>query len=210
MRPIRARHIYTEANYHVFVAIDDLSVIVKIVIMIATFGLQKCANQQIKPIFAIAQRFFMPKSYPMFDGTHRGEAPRRYGYEPHHHTQGLLPRLKKKEKMLSSKPVTSVEDPWSKRQARKGENDFIKILGDPDYEQHDLLTHIPDWLRGYKNTNREYSVLMRKRKEFEDWQYTKPTKWLHLEQRIKFLYRRINNKYKPPEVEQLNRSRHLL
>ena len=169
-----------------------------------------CERQVLKPIYSISVRYFSPKSFPMDDGTYRGERPRRFGYEPHHHTSGLLPRLKIKERRLPSKPITAKEDPWSKRQAEMGENDFIKIFGDQYIEQHELLTHIPDWLRGYPNMNKEYSVLMRKRKEFSHWQYSKPLKWLHLEQRIKYLYRRINNKYKPPEVELLSKSRHLI
>lgn len=166
-------------------------------------------NSTIKQMATIGCKSFSTyKNQPHDDGTYRGEQSRRCGYQAHHHTKGMLPRLKIKEKKLSTMPVSSKEDYWTPRLATEGQNDFIKILGDESVNQHDLLTHIPDWLRGYKNTNREYSVLMRKRKEFEHWKYTKPLKWLHLEQRIKFLYRRINNKYMPPKVELLNKSRH--
>lgn len=154
------------------------------------------------------QRNFSPKVFPIDDGTYKGEKQKRIGYEAHHHTRGHLPRLSRKEASLSTMPITMKEDNWSPRLATKGENDFIRILGDESVQQHDLLTHIPDWLRGYKNTNREYSVLQRKRAEFEHWKFTKPLKWFHLEQRIKFLYRRINNKYKPPDVEKLRKSRY--
>lgn len=160
-------------------------------------------------LLVIPTRHFSPKHMPCDDGTYKGERPRWVGYEAHHHTKGMLPRLNKKEKILSTLPITSKEDRWSIRTALEGQNDFIRVLGDTDVQQHDLLTHIPDWLRGYK-ANHEYSVLMRKRKEFEHWKMTKPLKWLHMEQRIKFLYRRLNNKYKPPEVEKLNKSRHLI
>lgn len=141
------------------------------------------------------------------DGVYRGDSAPRIGYKAHHHTRGALPRLRIKEKTLSTLPLTAKEDEWSPRLARMGENDFIRILGDESIEQHELLTHVPDWLRGYRGV-KEYSVLMRKRKEFEYWRHTKPLKWLHLEQRIKFLYRRINNKYKPPEIELLRPSRY--
>lgn len=162
---------------------------------------------QSKPVSSLAVRYFQPKSYPMDDGTYRGDMPRRFGYEAHHHTRGLLPRLKLKEKRVSSMPITSKEDPWSNRLAREGENDFIKILGDDeDFKQYELLTHVPDWLRGYKNTNLEYTVLMKKRQEFSHWKYSKPLKWKHMQQRIRYLYKRINNKYKPPEVEKLRPS----
>lgn len=157
----------------------------------------------------ISTRSFAPKNMPEIDDRFRGERPRRFGYEAHHHTKGLLPRLKIKEDRLPTMPITIKEDPWSPRLATRGQNDFIRILGDERIQQHDLLTHIPDWLRGYKDTRREYGVLMRKRKEFEYWKYTKPLKWLHLEQRIKFLYRRINNKYQPPQVEKLIKSRYV-
>lgn len=163
-----------------------------------------------RPIVILSARSFHPKSYPMVDKEYSGELPRKFGYEAHHHTKGLLPRLKIKEKRIPTMPITAKEDPWTARQAMMGQNDFIKIFSDQDIQQHELLTHIPDWLRGYRNTDREYSVLMRKRKEFEYWQYAKPQKWMHLEQRIKFLYRRINNKYRPPDAEGLHKSRHLL
>lgn len=163
----------------------------------------------IKPVISISTRGFQPKKHPYADDRYFAEVARRFGYEAHHHTRGALPRLKLKEKKLGTMPITVKEDRWSTRNARMGENDYIKIFGDDEnIEQHDLLTNVPDWLRGYKNTDREYSVLMRKRKEFEHWKYTKPLKWLHLEQRIKFLYRRINNKYMPPDVEKLARSRY--
>lgn len=166
---------------------------------------------QTSPLIRIVVRNFAPKVMPaeVDDGTYKGERPRWTGYEAHHHTKGLLPRLNKKEKVLSTLPITIKEDKWSARNALEGQNDFIRVLGSTDYQQHDLLTHIPDWLRGYR-ANREYSVLMRRRKEFEHWRHTKPQKWLHLEQRIKFLYRRINNKYKPPDVEKLHRSRYIV
>lgn len=165
----------------------------------------RCNSHQ---VFTNAIRHFSPRSFPMDDGTYRGERPARWGYEAHHHTKGLLPRLKLKEKRLPSMPITAKNDPWSIRNARMGENDFIKIFSDQDIEQHELLTHVPDWLRGYDRCSREYHVLQRKSEEFRDWKYTKPLKWAHLETRIKFLYRRINNKYKPPDVEKLLPSRH--
>lgn len=168
-----------------------------------------CEQHLLRPLFAISARNFSPKSGPLHENNeYRGEIPRRQGYEAHHHTRGLLPRLKLKEARLPSLPYTTKEDPWSRRQATMGENDNIKIFSDQDIEQHELLTHIPDWLRGYQNCHNEYEVLMRKRREFSHWKYSKPTKWLHLEQRIKFLYRRINNKYKPPDVETLKQSRY--
>lgn len=160
-------------------------------------------------VITIATRNFSPKIFPEADDRYAGEKPKRFGYAAHHHTRGLLPRLKIKEARLRTMPISIKEDLWSPRKAREGQNDFIRILGDEKIQQHDLLTHIPDWLRGYRNTNREYSVLMRKRKEFDYWKYTKPLKWLHLEQRIKYLYRRLNNKYKPPEVEKLIKDRYV-
>lgn len=157
----------------------------------------------------VAKRNFAPRGrQPQDDGIYRGGVARRWGYEAHHHVKGLLPRLSIKEKKLPTMPITMKEDEWSLRRATMGQNDFIRILGDESVQQHDLLTHIPDWLKGYKGTNNEYSVLQRKKREFDHWKYTKPLKWLHLEQRIKFLYRRINNKYRPPDVELLSKSRH--
>lgn len=169
----------------------------------------RCYKEQLlRPIFAISVRNFQPKSSPLDGSEYRGENPRRWGYEAHHQTSGLLPRLKIKERRLPTLLYTTKEDPWSKRQATMGANDNIKIFSDEDIEQHELLTHIPDWLRGYKDCHREYPVLMRRRKEFAHWKYSKPTKWKHLEERIRFLYRRINNKYMPPDVELLKQSRY--
>lgn len=169
-----------------------------------------CNKLQINPsVTVISVRNFAPREMPEMDDRFRGERPKRWGYEAHHHTRGLLPRLKIKESRLPTMPISIKEDAWSPRLATRGQNDFIRILGDEKIQQHDLLTHIPDWLRGYRGTNREYGVLMRKRKEFAHWKYSKPLKWLHLEQRIKFLYRFINNKYEPPKVEKLAGSRYV-
>lgn len=171
----------------------------------------KCCGHYARPVITLAIRNFEPKGQqPQNDGTYRGEHARRWGYEAHHHEKGLLPRLSIKERRIATMPITMKEDAWSIRRATMGHNDMIRILGDESIQQHDLLTHIPDWLRGYRNTSKEYSVLQRKRREFAHWRYTKPTKWLHLEQRIKFLYRRINNKYRPPDVELLSKCRHKL
>lgn len=164
--------------------------------------------KNVRPIGIVQARNFQARVQPQDDGKYKGQKGKRLGYDARHHTQGLLPRLKIKEKHLPTMPVTMKEDDWSQRRATMGKNDFRKILGDDEhFQQHDLLTHIPDWLRGYRASN-EYSVLLRRRAEFQHWKYSKPLKWLHLEQRIKFLYRRINNKYRPPEVELLARSRH--
>lgn len=164
-----------------------------------------------RPTSTSAVRYFSPskKSLPYADDRYRGEHARDYGYRPHHHDRGLLPRLKIKEARLPTMPITAKEDPWSQRQVTMGQNDFMSILGDDeDFKQYELLDNVPDWLRGYKNCWKEYSVLQRRRKEFDHWKYTKPKKWGHIESRIKFLYRRINNKYHPPDVEQLSRPRY--
>lgn len=150
-----------------------------------------------------------PKNQPHDDGTYKGEKLKRYGFEPQYHDKGLLPRLKLKEHRLRTMPISSKEDRWSKRQSTMGQNDFFNILGDRHINQEDLLEETPDYLKGYRSRN-EYSVLMRKRHEFEHWKETKPLKHLHMQQRIKFLYRRLNNKYKPPDVEMLRPSRHQL
>lgn len=187
-----------------------IDIILRIMFSLTAKTLSRSTNHIAPSTTLISRRNFQPYTDPSADDRFRGERPRRWGFEPHHHERGLLPRLKIKEKRLTTMPISSKENPWSRRQATMGQNDFIRILGDESIEQHELLTHVPDWLRGYRNTGLEYSVLQRKRREFDYWRYTKPLKWLHLEQRIKFLYRRINNKYKPPDVELLGKSRHQL
>lgn len=164
--------------------------------------------KRVNPVRIVSVRHYAPEVHPEDDGKYKGQKARRIGYEAHHHEKGMLPRLSIREKRISTMPITMKEDAWSTRLANMGKDDFKKILGDDEhFQQHDLMTHIPDWLRGYR-ANKEYGVLMRRRKEFEHWKYSKPLKWLHLEQRIKFLYRRLNNKYRPPDVELLGRSRH--
>lgn len=163
---------------------------------------------RVKQVFTIPTRNFKPNVQPQDDGSYRGLRLRRYGYEAHHHTKGLLPRLKTPERRLNCLPITTKESPWSPRQARMGENDLIRLLGDDRIKQHELLTHIPEWLRGYR-TSSEYSVLQIKRREFDYWRYTKPLKWKYLQERIRFLYRRLNNKYKPPDVERLSSNRYI-
>lgn len=163
-----------------------------------------------KPLsLVVATRNFAPQHWKDEEHTYRGDVIKRIGYGAKHHHKGLLPRLKIKEARLPHAPSNIKEEYWTKRNALEGQNDFMSILGeDEDFKQYELLDHVPDWLKGYSNMHSEYSVLMRKRKEFEHWKVSKPLKWLHMEQRIKFLYRRINNKYKPPDVEKLHTSRH--
>lgn len=155
-----------------------------------------------RQVFTQTLRYFSPKNRQSLDDRYRGEFPRKFGYEAHHHTNGLLPRINVQEKRIGCMPMTKKESPWSTRNARMGENDYMRIFGDGKTKQYELLTHIPEWLRGYR-ANFEYPVLMLKRREFEYWRDTKPQKWQHMNQRIKYLYRRINNKWKPPEVERL-------
>lgn len=161
-----------------------------------------------KPAFTIPVRTFQCRNQPHVDGVYRGQNIKRYGYEPHHHTKGLLPRLSIPEKRLGFIPTTAKESRWSTRNSRMGENDCVRVFGDDSIRQYELLTHIPEWLRGYRARN-EYSVLMIKRRAFENWKESKPQKWKHMQERIRFLYRRINNKYNPPRVEKLPPSRYV-
>lgn len=110
---------------------------------------------------------------------------------------GLLPRLDRNEGVLPTIPDRCFKpDPWHKREARFGENDYIDILGDGDTHPASLLKHVPWWLRGWRGT--EFKMLQRKANVMSSMKNSRPEAWKNLQKRIDWLYRFRNLKTKPP------------
>lgn len=126
---------------------------------------------------------------------------RRFGYRPHYHSKGLLPRIPNEHFPINRIPIEKKPDPWRKESAMFGQNDYIDILGDGNGKIHptDTMSSIPNWLRKFRGN--EMQMLIRRRKAKQHWQWFRPQKWIDLNKRIDFLYKRLNYKRppRPPE-----------
>lgn len=69
---------------------------------------------------------------------------------------------------------------------------FIDILGDGSIHPVKLLTNMPAWLRGFQGN--EFQMLLLKQQAHAHYRWSKPTKWMHMNKRIMFLYRYLNRK----------------
>ena len=107
-----------------------------------------------------------------------------------------MPRLNKVEKCIPTVPLKITKDPWHKREALFGQNDYIDILGSGNLQPYQLLKNVPFWLRGFRGN--EMVRLQRRTAAFPHWKWHKPYKWSLIEKRIDFLYKYLNMKSKPP------------
>ncbi|OTF79165.1 39S ribosomal protein L51, mitochondrial-like protein [Euroglyphus maynei] len=124
---------------------------------------------------------------------------RRYGYRPHYHSKGLLPRIRNEPFPLKEIPNEKKPDPWRQQAAMFGQNDYIDILGDGKINPTDIMSSIPSWLQRFRGN--EMQMLIRRRKAKAHWKWFRPQKWIDLNKRIDFLYKRLNYKRppRPPE-----------
>ncbi|RWS17970.1 D-2-hydroxyglutarate dehydrogenase-like protein [Dinothrombium tinctorium] len=126
---------------------------------------------------------------------------RRHGYTPHYHTKGLLPRVKDDSVLpLCSIPQRKKPDPWNKREAIFGQNDYIDILGDGEIKPHMILKNVPFWLRGFRGN--EMKTLQRKVAIFRHFRWLRPQK-LRCFNRSRFyaIFSRNYNKLVRDDVE---------
>ncbi|CAG0913804.1 unnamed protein product [Notodromas monacha] len=106
---------------------------------------------------------------------------------------GLLPRDEMAASGKQLVPVYRPKDVWSERRALFGQNDYIDILGSGKVHPVDLMYNVPKWLRGFRGN--EMQMLVRKRKIFGAWmQEHRPKKWMDMEKRVRYLYKRLNHK----------------
>lgn len=119
---------------------------------------------------------------------------RRYGFENPIMDPGLLPRLPKMKRKLKTMPIYTPKNAWSERRALFGQNDYIDILGDGRVKPLDIMTNVPLWLRGFQGN--EYQMLLHKRRVYQHWKHTRPTKYRDLCKRIRFLYKVLNHRTK--------------
>ncbi|RWS20233.1 39S ribosomal protein L51-like protein [Leptotrombidium deliense] len=158
----------------------------------------KCVFTKFRFLSVVPKRnCYSDPNEKQYEKWERRKFTRRFGYEPHYHAKGLLPRLKEDTvNPLSTLPHHRKPDPWHKREALFGQNDYIDILGDSDIKPWQVVKGVPDWLKGYKA--RELNVLQRKMHHFKHFQWTRPKKWYEMEKRIDYLFKFLNFKKKPP------------
>lgn len=118
---------------------------------------------------------------------------RRYGYKEKLLFRGTLPRIKDKEDVSTPYDEYRPKDSWAEKRALFGQNDYIDILGDGNVHPVRLLTNIPVWLRGISGN--EFKVQLRRSKFVGEYlSIMRPTKYEHLQKRIRYLYKYLNRK----------------
>ncbi|CAG0913805.1 unnamed protein product [Notodromas monacha] len=123
----------------------------------------------------------------------KGPLLKRRGYVDKGKLSGLLPRDEMAASGKQLVPVYRPKDVWSERRALFGQNDYIDILGSGKVHPVDLMYNVPKWLRGFRGN--EMQMLVRKRKIFGAWmQEHRPKKWMDMEKRVRYLYKRLNHK----------------
>lgn len=127
------------------------------------------------------------------DKVARGSCLRHYGYKDTIHTRGLLPHMVHGTRLPV--PLFRPKNNWNEKRALFGQNDYIDILGNGTLKSTDVTYSVPPWLRGFKGN--EYQMLLRKKKiHGKHMAHLRPTKYLEMNKRIKWLYRYLNQKTK--------------
>ncbi|XP_046343700.2 39S ribosomal protein L51, mitochondrial-like [Haliotis rufescens] len=119
---------------------------------------------------------------------YKNPGPRRYGYVPKMFAGGVLPRHGRKPLPI---PTYKQPDNWSTKKALFGQNDYIDILGSGNVHPVDLMRG-PEWLIGF-NGNELQRLVRRIRFQGNRLKAYYPTKYLQIQKRISFLYKKYNH-----------------
>ena len=82
---------------------------------------------------------------------------------------------------------------WSEKRVTFGQNDYIDILGSGNVHPTDLIRG-PKWLIGFKG-NELQRLARQKKSEGRSINAVDTQKYLDMQKRIKFLYRKFNIKF---------------
>ncbi|KAI3389639.1 hypothetical protein SNEBB_001353 [Seison nebaliae] len=141
------------------------------------------------------RRAFSQTSYLQY--YRPGRIPGKYllnkGFQPKYYQGGPLPRPKSNTPLLL--PPYIANDAWSKNKVIFGQNDYIDILGNPEWNiRLDSLIKAPPWLRGFKGNEME-RITRRLNYERGILAAQRPNLLFSLLRRKRFLYRKFNHKF---------------
>lgn len=143
----------------------------------------------------ISSLFYVPVRHRYYaEKIAKGPLVRGYGYEDKVSVRGVLPRLEEKEQL--PRPEYEPGNPWHKKKASFGQNDYIDIFGDGKLNPVKIMYDVPNYLRGIKGN--EMQLLIAKINFLCQTNYpdTYPRKWYHINRRLMHLYKHLNRKTK--------------